>query len=205
MSQITERNVIDQDLQELITAFDRDAAGDRIGVRYPVKKLDAHQRDIPHLAISIFLFSGDRLLIQKRAPTKYHSGDLWANTVCSHPRWQESESACASRRLFEELGLTIPVQQFGEIEYQAQVGALFENEHVYCFHGQFDERQDIGKFNRREVSEVRWLTLSEIDKLIERHPEQFTEWFKIYMCRYRDMIDELNLADRAGCSSPVTA
>ena len=55
-------------------------AGD--GSLYPVEKLKAHVDGLFHLAISIFVFDGDHLLIQKRASSKYHCGGLWANTCC---------------------------------------------------------------------------------------------------------------------------
>ncbi len=50
------------------------------------EKMDVHRRGLLHRAFSVFLFSGDRLLVQRRAAGKYHSAGLWANTCCSHPR-----------------------------------------------------------------------------------------------------------------------
>ena len=45
------------------------------------------------------------LLLQRRAFKKYHSGGLWTNTCCSHPRPGENVSEAAVRRLEEEMGL----------------------------------------------------------------------------------------------------
>jgi len=176
--------IIDHNLRELITAVQADEAAST----YPIEKLEAHVRDIQHVAISIFVFRGSHMLLQKRAATKYHSGGLWANTVCSHPRWLESAESCAGRRLQEELGWNIPVNKIGEITYHARVGDLYENEHVHCFSGQFNDCNDVHNFNREEVSEIRWLSIPEILSQIEREPDQFTEWFKIYMVEHRDMI-----------------
>lgn len=184
MSVSINNRVIDSNLHELITAVNSDSTV----ANYPIEKLDAHLRDIRHEAVSIFVFNGPHLLMQKRADTKYHSGGLWANTVCSHPRWQETASECAGRRLTEELGWNIPVQEFGEIVYQAKVGELYENEHVHCFFGHFDQQNNILDYNRNEVSEVRWLSIDEIMHQISYQPEIFTEWFKIYMMKHRDMI-----------------
>lgn len=181
------RNVIDSNLNDLITAVNADDDSPA----YPIPKLDAHVNNVRHAAISIFVFKGSRMLLQKRAETKYHSGGLWANTVCSHPRWNESVSACAGRRLEEELGWQIPVEKFGEISYQARVGELFENEFVHCFYGQFDDELDVRKYNREEVCDVRWLSIPEALHLIEIEPASFTEWFKIYMTKHRAMIDAL--------------
>jgi len=46
---------------------------------FPIGKLDAHLENIPHMAISIFVFYRHKLLLQKRAATKYHSGGLWVD------------------------------------------------------------------------------------------------------------------------------
>ena len=47
---------------------------------YPVEKIEAHVKGLHHLALSVFVFSGDALLIQRRAHGKYHCGGQWANT-----------------------------------------------------------------------------------------------------------------------------
>ena len=171
----------DNNLHELITGIEDNAF-------YPVEKLDAHKRNVPHVAISIFVFDGPRLLLQKRASTKYHSGGLWANTVCSHPRWQESAADCAQRRLSDELGWQLPLKSIGKITYEAQVGALFENEQVHCFTGQFNPSINTNRFNRDEVSDIKWLTIDEILEGINNHPASYTEWFKIYMKQHRALL-----------------
>src|SRR5207248_1208560 len=51
-------------------------------------KLAAHQDGGRlHRAFSVFIFdSAGRMLLQRRAASKYHFGGLWTNTCCSHPR-----------------------------------------------------------------------------------------------------------------------
>lgn len=173
--------IIDSNLHELITGIRDDAL-------YPIEKLDAHERNVPHVAISIFILDGQRLLLQRRASTKYHSGGLWANSVCSHPRWQESTADCAQRRLGEELGWHLPLKHIGEIRYNAPVGDLFENEQVHCFVGQFDHSIDTDQFNRDEVSEIKWMSIKNIPAAIHTQPEIYTEWFKIYMAQHRELL-----------------
>ncbi|MDG1801382.1 MAG: isopentenyl-diphosphate delta-isomerase, partial [Paracoccaceae bacterium] len=58
------------------------------GMLQPVEKLDAHLRGLRHKAVSIFVISGDYILIQQRAMCKYHTPGQWANTCCTHPDWQ---------------------------------------------------------------------------------------------------------------------
>ncbi len=172
-------------MTEMITEIGEDG-----GLR-PVEKLDAHIRNVQHLAISVFLIDGDRLLLQKRAAVKYHSGLLWANTCCSHPRWNETVEECAPRRLQEELGWTAPLTRFGEITYAADVGnGLFENEIVSCF---FARASDVplDKYDPDEVAALEWATLDKIDAWLAAEPSRFSQWFRIYMTRHRPMIDAL--------------
>ncbi len=179
--------IVDNNLRELITGI----YDDKTRGFYPIEKLDAHVRNVPHVAISIFVFSDQHLLLQKRADTKYHSGGLWANTVCSHPRWKEAVDVCAVRRLQEELGWEVPLREFGRIDYAARVGELYENEQVHCFHGKLAQSELPTDFNPQEVSATEWLTIPEILEQIAIRPQSFTTWFKIYMAQHRTMIGSL--------------
>jgi isopentenyl-diphosphate delta-isomerase len=169
---------------ELITAIADD------GGLHPIEKLDAHVRNVRHLAISVFIVSGDRLLLQKRAAGKYHSGLLWANTCCSHPRWNETVEDCAPRRLKEELGWTVPLKRFGEISYAADVGGgLFENEIAHCFFANAPADMPLDAFDPQEVAALEWATLHQIDDRLAAEPDRFSQWFRIYMTRHRSMIE----------------
>ena len=200
--------LLDTGLHEKITAINGDfdeiqLDSDNTSVTrpatYPIDKLDAHLQNIPHAAISIFVFSRNRLLLQQRAATKYHSAGLWANTVCSHPRWQETASTCAQRRLQEELGWTTPLIEGEKIDYHAQVGELYENEQVQCFFGSLQNEPDTetsienlsSLFNPGEVSELRWMGLQEIDSALRATPEMFSAWFQIYMSIHRDKLQRM--------------
>lgn len=170
--------------QELITAINAD------GTFYPIEKLDAHVKNVPHLAVSVFLFCRGKLLIQQRAEHKYHSGGLWANTCCSHPRWNETPGDCAVRRLNEELGCTASLECFGKIDYAANVGNdLYENESAYCFVGELDhEHMALHDFNPDEVQAVKWLPLNTIRQELGSRPSLYTKWIHIYFQKHFDLI-----------------
>jgi Isopentenyldiphosphate isomerase len=64
------------------------------------EKMSAHRAGKLHRAFSIFVFDDKkRMLLQRRALSKYHSGGLWTNTCCSHPREHEQVMDAAHRRL----------------------------------------------------------------------------------------------------------
>lgn len=161
--------------EETITAVGKD------GTLFPVEKLQAHRRNIRHLAISVFVFSPRGLLLQRRAASKYHSGGLWANTCCSHPRWRETPESCAGRRLQEELEMRPDLGFFGVLEYSAPVGDLFENEIVHCYAGVLDSNAPAPQPDPREVEALRWMALADIEAAMARAPQDFAPWFRIYM------------------------
>lgn len=175
---------------QLITAIAAD------GSRFPIDKLEAHARDVPHLAVSVFVTSGDRLLLQQRAAGKYHSGCLWANTCCSHPAWNESVEDCASRRLAEELGITVPLTPIGTIRYRAPVPssslpALYENELAFCFHGRMADTAPLSSVDADEVMAVEWRRFADLVDAVEVQPERYAPWFRIYLQQHRSVLEPL--------------
>ena len=71
-------------------------------------KLEAHEKALLHRAFSVFILnSKNEIMLQQRAHHKYHSPLLWTNTCCSHQREGESNIEAGSRRLFEEMGLSL--------------------------------------------------------------------------------------------------
>ncbi len=159
------------------------------GTLYPVGKLEAHERGLLHQAISIFLFHGDRLLLQRRASGKYHCPGLWANTCCSHPHWGESVEACAHRRLREELGLSAPLRAVGETRYRAPVGGgLTEHEHVHLFVGRLESESPRMAPNPEEVSETRFAGAASLQKELNEAPDGLAPWFRIYLSRWPDLV-----------------
>jgi isopentenyl-diphosphate delta-isomerase len=70
-----------------------------------MEKMQAHREGVLHRAFSVFIFNPEgEMLLQQRAINKYHSGGLWTNTCCSHPRPGEEITNAAKRRLLEEMG-----------------------------------------------------------------------------------------------------
>ena len=82
-----------------------------------VDKADAHREPRLHRAFSVFLFRGDEMLLQKRAAAKYHSGGLWSNACCSHPRLGENLEEAARSRMLEEVGADCPLTEIFQFVY----------------------------------------------------------------------------------------
>lgn len=160
------------------------------GALYPIEKMEAHRTGALHLAVSVFIMSGDALLLQQRAPGKYHCGGLWANTCCSHPAWGESPADSAHRRLHEELGLKAALRVCNVVDYAADVtNGLHEHERVHVFRGDVDRGALRLDLDPSEVSAVRWMSRRDLQRARREAPDTLAPWFKIYLDRW----DELGL------------
>ncbi len=141
------------------------------------EKLKAHQDSKLHRAFSIFIFnSKGELLLQKRAKSKYHSGGLWSNTCCSHPRPDQDIKKEAKRRLMEEMGIDCNLKGVFNFIYKANLGTLTEHEFDHVFVGKFDGNP---KPNKEEAEDWKWIDMDELRKEIDKNPEKYTPWLKI--------------------------
>ena len=145
-------------------------------------KVTVHRQGLLHRAFSIFLFDHQgQLLLQRRAPGKYHSGGLWSNTCCSHPYPEESLEAAAARRLMEEMGIACPLTRGFDFIYQAKVGDdLFEHEFDHVFIGRY---QGAVQPDAEEVAAYRWRPISEVVNHMQHYPWQYTAWFGLALER----------------------
>ncbi len=141
-------------------------------------KLEAHEKGLLHRAFSVFIFNNEyKLLLQKRATSKYHSGGLWTNTCCSHPREGEDISEAANRRLFEEMGIKTSLRKVYDFIYKAELdNGLTENEFDHVFYGVYDKEP---KINLEEADDYKWMDMDSLNDDINNNGGKYTVWFKI--------------------------
>lgn len=143
------------------------------------EKLDTHQRNILHRAFSVFLYSNGKILIQQREKHKYHSGELWANSCCSHPRQGEELIEAAQRRVEEELGIkagTCELQEIDSFIYFQDYDGLSEYEFDHVIVGEY--AGDIVP-NPKEIQDYRWISYEDLSKELMEDPNKFSAWFLI--------------------------
>jgi len=141
-------------------------------------KLEAHEKGILHRAFSIFIFNSKyELLLQKRASSKYHSGGLWTNTCCSHPREGEDTLDAANRRLDEEMGIKTSLRKVYDFIYKAELdNQLTEYELDHVFYGVFDKDPLL---NKDEAEDFKWVDMETLNNDIIKNEDNYTVWFKI--------------------------
>ena len=141
------------------------------------EKLRAHLDGNLHRAISVFLFNDEQqMLIQQRAFLKYHSGGLWSNTCCGHPRPGELPLEAAKRRLWEEMGIRCKLEKVFHFTYKVALdNAITEHEFDHVFVGRFN---GIANPNPLEAAGWKWINMDVLIKDVTEHPEHYTFWFK---------------------------
>ena len=148
-------------------------------------KLEAHEKGLLHRAFSIIVKNNKgEMMLQKRAIGKYHSGGLWTNTCCGHPRDGEELISAVHRRLKEEMGFDCPLNEIFSFIYQADLDkGLKENEFLHVFSGEYNNAPVL---NPLEADGWKWITRDELDRDVENNPNSYTYWFKIVLEKIKE-------------------
>jgi isopentenyl-diphosphate Delta-isomerase len=172
-----EENVI------LVNEFD-----EQIGL---MPKMEAHEKALLHRAFSVFIFNdANELMLQQRAFDKYHSPGLWTNTCCSHQREGESNIQAGKRRLKEEMGFVVDLQESISFIYKAPFdNGLTEHEFDHILIGKYNKKPYV---NEHEVANWKWMPIEDVKNDILLRPEIYTEWFKIIFEKFYQHINILN-------------
>ncbi len=146
-------------------------------------KLAAHEAPgLLHRAVSVVLWApGGRVVVQRRALSKYHFPGLWSNSCCSHPRPGESVVEAASRRVSEELGV-VPsgltcVARFAYSAHDDATG-LVEREVDHVLVGRVEDDLDP---DPEEVADLELIDLERLAEWFAAEPQSFSPWFSEVM------------------------
>jgi isopentenyl-diphosphate delta-isomerase len=153
-----------------------------------MEKMEAHRKGLLHRAFSIFIFnSKNEMLLQQRAFAKYHSGGLWSNACCSHPKPGEETIDGATRRLYEEMGFTAELREIFHFTYKHRFeNGLTEFEFDHVFIGYYDGpvRPDSD-----EANDYCFMSMEEIQSSLASRPKKFSAWFHIAFPMIQKMLE----------------
>jgi len=163
------------------------------------EKEEVHIKGELHRAFSLFIYNkyDQKLLLQKRAKDKYHSGGLWTNSCCSHPRKGESLKESIKRRTHEELGIMneesvidwSKLREIGVFQYCYKFETCYENEIDHVFFLSVDNADIKLNPDIDEIEMVKWTTIQELTGWLEQIPYEFTVWFAEAFRLLRESID----------------
>ena len=151
-----------------------------------------------HRAFTVLLFDRNhRLLLTRRSETKMLWPGDWDGTVASHPRKTETYVSSAERRLPEEIGASCKLDYLFKFEYHVpykDIGS--ENEICGTLIGIVSDDFQM-KLVKDEISEIKWISESELFSDIMKNPETYCPWMllALYFLKESDkeMIQKHNL------------
>jgi isopentenyl-diphosphate delta-isomerase len=143
-------------------------------------KLEAHERGLLHRAFSVLIYNSEgKMLLQKRASTKYHSPSLWSNACCSHPRPGEDMKDAVNRRLKEEIGLHCETRFSHRFHYKIEFeNGLIEHELDHVYIGTTDTLPVV---NPLEVEAFEYVDVADLREDMKLNPGNYTFWFHLIM------------------------
>lgn len=158
------------------------------------EKWEAHRTGVLHRAFSVFVFDdAGRVLLQRRARGKYHSGGLWTNTCCGHPLPGESVADGARRRLREEMGIDVALSPAARFTYRAELeGGMVEHEIDHVLTGTWSGSPSP---DPAEVEAWRWIAPAELEREMGDDPARFTAWLPL---AWREIASAEDSAAREG-------
>ncbi len=135
---------------------------------------DVHRRALYHRSTHILLFdSKQRVFVQLRSASKDTNPGLWDSSAAGHVDAGERYAACAARELREELGVAVQEQELLETDrFAPNPSSGYEFMRVYRCVSDAPITLEIN-----EVADGRWVSPTELDHWLKKHPEQFTDTF----------------------------
>ena len=140
--------------------------------------LRAHQHGLLHRAFSILVFNNlGETLLQRRSTAKRTFGGLWTNTCCGHPRPREPVLTAAQRRLHEEMGIAVALEEAARFTYRAsdEVSGLTEHEYDHVLVGRFDGSIDP---DSQEVADWKWIGMDALRLNLGVDPSSYSPWLR---------------------------
>ena len=122
----------DADAVELFAVVDEE---DRVIGAAP--REEVHANNLLHRAVHILLFNGaGELFLQKRSRFKDRHPCVWDSSAAGHVDAGEDYDDAAARELFEELGVTTPLQRIIKLPASERTGQEF----IWLYEGRHDGR-----------------------------------------------------------------
>lgn len=146
---------------------------------------EARENGWPRMIARVFVKGTDgRILLQRRSDDGPIFPGLWDLAAAGHVDVGENYETAAAREMKEEIGITAPLTRVIEgMRTITETDNVVSN--VYTALVPPDTNFD---FDLKEVAEVKWVTVAELDTLVRNEPEQCMFEFVRMWRLYRDTL-----------------
>lgn len=135
----------------------------------------------------VLVIANDEFLMQKRGPGVIAPG-LWNETASGHVDFSDSYESAAQRELEEEAGVTnVKLQEIDKTYVEEEVRYGLRKAFEMIFIAKTDKITPIIA-DPDEVAELKWLSLTDIEGLVNTKPRQVTNGFMRVWQSYLDKI-----------------
>lgn len=139
-----------------------------------IDKSNIYRENASFRTSHIFVFnSKGEILLQKLASSKNRYPGRWGSSMAGYVLSGETYEDAASRKLKNELGVKlgdVDLKQVGKTAMEEDGRKKFVSLFKASYDGEFDPDQN-------EIDEVKFFALGEVEKMIEKNPENFTPNF----------------------------
>ena len=152
----------------------------------------AHQKGYFHATVHVWLYTDDeKILLQKRAPTKKVFPNLWDISVAGHIVSGEAILDAATREVYEEIGLPLKKEdlvKIGTRKHQvSHKNGIQDNEFHHVFIAKLTVSLDDLKVQQEEVAGLQLFDLA-ILKETKNLENVLLPRFHDYYCKVYDQI-----------------
>lgn len=134
---------------------------------------EAYAQGLIHRVVYIIVEDYDaNILLQKRGPKLVNQPNCWDISAAGHVDFGEDDLTAASRELHEELGLkNQALAEISSFFRKGPINGKIQQRFVKVFKVSIAHDTPIN-FDTNEVTEVRWMSVPEIQKLIKQEPSK---------------------------------
>lgn len=149
-------------------------------------RIEAIEKGIAHRIARVFLFnSKGELLIQKRSANHASLPNRWDQSAAGHVDEGETYEQAAYRELKEEVGVTgVLLTKIAKYYTEETDETRMKRRFQELWLGHYDGVIQIDNY---EVSESRWIQLTDLRKWMHEKPDDFTQGFIKCFERYMNM------------------
>ena len=136
-----------------------------------------HKEGLWHIEVEVWIMNEDKkILIQKRAPQKKQAPNKWSLTA-GHVDVGESVEDAIAREIKEEIGIDCKIEDI-KLMYRVKHSSYRGDNNAFRYGYIYRTNKKMEEFvlQKEEVAEVKYITISELEKIIKRQDDDCLYW-----------------------------